>query len=97
MVIASRPDVSHGVIQSGFEGRWPLGSFRLHGCGAETQLRSRCYLWFDRNSVSVCGKELEGVEVLPRSYGFRKCVSDRGTEGQLYTTNIQNLDSSMPL
>lgn len=44
LIIASDPDVSHGLILFGFKGMWPVRLFHLDGCAAETQLRSRCYL-----------------------------------------------------
>lgn len=56
VMIVSGPDVSPGVILRGFEGMWPVGSFLLHGSGAEIQLRLRCYLQFDQNSVSVINR-----------------------------------------
>ena len=56
LIIASCSDVSHGFVLSGFKEMWLVGSLCLQGSGAETQLKSSCYLQFDRNSVSVVNR-----------------------------------------
>lgn len=38
------PDVSHGIVLSGFARMWPVGSPCFSGCGVKTQLRPRSYL-----------------------------------------------------
>lgn len=43
-IIESGLHGSHGILLSGSMRLWLVGSFHLHGPGAETELKLRCYL-----------------------------------------------------
>lgn len=50
--MAPGPDVSHGIVLSGFQGMWSVGPFHFLQSGAETQLRPRCDLCLTKTLFS---------------------------------------------
>lgn len=75
-MIASSSDVSHGVILSGLEGMWLVGSFCLHGSGVALSSSTGA------EAREVSGTYGEEQSCPPQGDSWRgSFLSDRGAGG----------------